>query len=201
MDNLPVLRDAIVSLETRVNGMPMQAPTEVSWEEVSERVASEVVRASEEWINERMVSEVERVIQTQSNPSPVPSGDRARASQEDLRRLESQTEAGFKAFSKEDTDLKAWINAALSDAQHTAHADRKEFNDRMADTRSDSSQSRQGVISREAQQQAQGCLCHHQVWSPKILPQPENTSPAREKATWRCCHSAEPRSKDSVAPW
>ena len=36
VDNLPVLRDAISSSETRMNTMSAQAPTEVSWDEVSE---------------------------------------------------------------------------------------------------------------------------------------------------------------------
>ena len=51
VDNLPDLRDAIGSLEARVSAMSTQAPTKVSWEAVSERVASEVSRTSEEWIN------------------------------------------------------------------------------------------------------------------------------------------------------
>ena len=55
VDNLPVLRAAISFLETRMSAMPAPASTEVSWEEVSERVASEV---SEEWVHERMASEV-----------------------------------------------------------------------------------------------------------------------------------------------
>ena len=89
-----------------------------------------------------MVSEVERVTQTRSNPSPASSVDYTRASQEDLQRLESRTEARLKECAKENTDLKSWINAALSDMQHTAHAARTAFNEevtaideKMSDTR------------------------------------------------------------------
>ena len=63
VDNLPVLRDAVASLESRMSTAPAPASTEVSWGEVSERAASEMGRASEVW-NERMISEVERAVQT-----------------------------------------------------------------------------------------------------------------------------------------
>ena len=88
-------------------------PTDVSWEEMFERVASEVGRASETW-NERMASEVERVVQKRSPPPPVPTANLNRATQEDLCRLDARVEAGFRAFSREIVDLKEWANAALS---------------------------------------------------------------------------------------
>ena len=62
------LREAITNLEARMNLPPPRAPTDVSWETVSDRVASEISRASET-LNEKMVVEVERAIQTHSNSS------------------------------------------------------------------------------------------------------------------------------------
>ena len=82
-----------------------------------------------------MVSEVERVIPTRSNPSPVPSVDHTRAPQEDLRRLESRTEAGFRAFSKSNHWSQGMDKCCA--LWRTAYcADREAFSERMADTRS-----------------------------------------------------------------
>ena len=71
------LRDASANLEARVNLLQPRAPTDVSWEAVSDRVASEISRVSET-LNERVVSEVEQAIQTHSNPSPATIQERAR---------------------------------------------------------------------------------------------------------------------------
>ena len=112
---VPVLRDAICSLETTVNAMSAQAPTEISWKEVSERVASEVGNASEKWVNERMATEVERVIQTRSTSSPVPSVP----------------------YSCNLRGPAAWANAAHSDMQQSASADKAATDETLSDTRKD----------------------------------------------------------------
>ena len=75
--------------------MTAQAPPDISWEAVSERVASEVAKTSEEWVNERVVTEVERVTQTRSNASPAPSIDPTRVTQDELQRMEASTTASF----------------------------------------------------------------------------------------------------------
>ena len=121
IDNLPVIREAIVSPETRLNAVPESARTEVSWEEVSKRVASEMGRASE-------------AIQTRSNLSPAPSVDLTRAIQEDLRRVEYRAEEGFRAFSQEVTELRTWISNALSDTVHDAHKSQGTINERITET-------------------------------------------------------------------
>ena len=54
-------------------------------------MASELGRVSE-ILNERMLTEVERAVQTRSNSSPATSSDPNRASQEDIRRLDSKVE-------------------------------------------------------------------------------------------------------------
>ena len=114
--NISVLRDVICSLETRVSAMTAQAPTEISWETVSEKVASEVGRASE-WVNERVSTEVERVMHTRPIATPATSVDPMRVTQKELQRLEARNETALRAYSKEIMDLKTWINAAHSDIQ------------------------------------------------------------------------------------
>ena len=93
--------------------------TEVSWEEVSERVASEVGRASE-ILNERMLTEVGRVIQTRSNSSPETS-DPKRATQEGIHRLDSRVEVSLRLFLCEVVEFREWMSKALSDQANQAY--------------------------------------------------------------------------------
>ena len=80
-------------------------------------------------MNERMASQLERVIQT----SLEPLSRAFRRSHPSFPRRATETrvstEAGFKAFAEEVTELKAWINDALSDTQHAAHAGWEAFNE------------------------------------------------------------------------
>ena len=55
------LRETITNVDARLNIRSPGAPTDVSWEAVSERMASKVGRASEV-VNESMLTEVEQVV-------------------------------------------------------------------------------------------------------------------------------------------
>ena len=100
-----------------------QVPTDISWEAVSERVASETERTSEEWVAGRVASEVQRVTQTRSNGSPAISIDQARVTQDGLSCIVAKTNTSLKALSKEIANLKAWRNDAHNDTQRNAVID------------------------------------------------------------------------------
>ena len=122
-DNIPILRDAICCLESRVNVMTAQAPTDISWEAVSERAASEVEKTFEEWVNERVATEVEKGHADQ-NASPALSSDPAQVTQDELQQVEARATATFKALSTEMLHLKAWVGATSSDTQQSALTDK-----------------------------------------------------------------------------
>ena len=106
--------EAIANLEARMNLPPPRVPTDVSWEAVSDRVASEITRASET-LNERMVTELERAIQTLPNSSPATSSEQSRVVQEDIRRLDSRVEVSLRAFSREVEELREWMTQAIGE--------------------------------------------------------------------------------------
>ena len=134
---IPSFQGALRSLEAKVDVLASQAPTDMSWEAVSEKVTSEVERASAEWVTGRVASEVERVMQTRSNASPAPSSDHIQSVQEELSRLDAKTAFSSKSLSREVLDLKNWINDALADTQRSAAIDKESADHGLKETRKD----------------------------------------------------------------
>ena len=90
------IRDVISALEERVN--IFHRSRDDTWELISDRVTSEMDRASAT-LSER-VTEVERVVRTQS-ASPATTAEQSPTYREYCARLEARIEAGFQAFSRD----------------------------------------------------------------------------------------------------
>ena len=89
-------REVITAIEERMN--ILRRAREDAWELVTDRVASEVDRASA--ILSDCMSEVERVAQSQS-ASPATTHDQHPSVQENFVQLEFRTEARFQAVAQE----------------------------------------------------------------------------------------------------
>ena len=90
------VREVITAIEERMN--ILRRAQEDAWELVTDRVASEVDRASATFSDR--VTEVERVVQSQS-ASPASTNDQHPSVQENFVQLESRIEARFQAFTQE----------------------------------------------------------------------------------------------------
>ena len=109
-----------------MNNRSQRAPTDASWEAVSERVASEVGRSSE-ILNERMLTDVKQVMRTRSNSSLATTSDPHRATQEDVRRLDFKVEVSLTIFSREVAEFREWMSKAISDQANQAHMEKEAF--------------------------------------------------------------------------
>ena len=71
---IPELQGALQSLEAKVEVLTSQAPTNISWEAVSEKMTSEVERTSGEWVTGKSCfgSRKSYVDSTQCFPSQLP---------------------------------------------------------------------------------------------------------------------------------
>ena len=103
------LRNAINDLEAKVNILHTRSRAN-TWEVVSDRVTSEIDRISAT-LNERM-TEVERAVQTQST-SPATSVEQNQAIHEDIQKLDSRIEAGFRAFSRKVDEPREWTTQSV----------------------------------------------------------------------------------------
>ena len=117
------LRDTVANLEARVNLLRPRAPTDVSWEAVSERVASDVSRASET-LNDRMIPEVVRAIQTHSNSSPIQTHSNSSPAPEDIQGLDSKIGVSLRAFSHEVEEW-GWMTQTIEGQASQADRERK----------------------------------------------------------------------------